>query len=231
MSSRKQSGFLKRGIILLSGGIDSVTTLYFARKKGYKLIALIFDYNQRHKKEIRQAEKIARINKVECYRIKIDLAWTKSALTCKNIKVPLNRHLGSKKIPLTYVPGRNVIFLSYAFSLADSRQAKKIFIGAHIQDYSGYPDCRPEFLKKFELAVNLGIKQKGVKIVAPLIKKDKTGIIKMGRSLGVPFELTWSCYKGGEFPCLECDSCRFRIRAFENLGMKDPLLGRRLTQI
>lgn len=227
MSSRKQHGFLKKGVILLSGGIDSVTTLYFARKNGYKLIALIFDYRQRHKKEIRQAEKIAKINKVGYYRLKIDLAWTKSSLTRKNIEVPSGRDLSGKEIPSTYVSARNVIFLSYAFSLADSWGAKKIFIGAHTQDYSGYPDCRPEFLKSFELAVNLGIKQKGVKIAAPLIKKDKKGIIKMGRSLGVPFELTWSCYQGGEFPCLECDSCRFRIRAFESLGMEDPLLRRR----
>jgi 7-cyano-7-deazaguanine synthase len=122
------------------------------------------------------------------------------------------------------VAARNIVFLSYAFSLAESIGAKSIFIGAHIQDYSGYPDCRPEFLKAFEKAANIGMKRGDIKIAAPLINKSKAGIIKLGLKLGVPFEHTWSCYQGLRYPCQKCDSCRFRIKAFKELGLSDPLL-------
>lgn len=214
----------KKAVILLSGGIDSATTLYLARERGYKLSGLIFDYGQRHKKEIDSAKKIAVLNKIKYWVEKIDIGWTKSSLTDLKIKVATKRSLGSNKIPLTYVAGRNIIFLSYAASLADSILAKKIFIGVHIQDYSGYPDCRPQFLKSFEKAINSGLKFKGVKIEAPLLNKNKQEIIKLGHKLGVPFGLTWSCYMGGRKPCLRCDSCRFRLRAFNSLGLVDPLL-------
>ena len=214
----------RRAVILLSGGIDSATTLYLAKKKGYKLSGLIFDYGQRHKKEIDCAKKLAKLNKIKYWVEKSDIAWTKSSLTDLKIKVATKRSLGSNKIPLTYVAGRNIIFLSYAASLADSILAKKIFIGAHIQDYSGYPDCRPEFLKSFQNAINSGLKFKGVKIEAPLLNKNKQEIVKLGHKLGVPFGLTWSCYNGGRKPCLRCDSCRFRLRAFNGLGLVDPLL-------
>ena len=217
----------RRGIILLSAGIDSTVTLYLAKKYGYKLTALIFDYNQRHKREIRQAEKISTLNNVNYRLVKINLGWVKSSLTKKNIRIPSNRDLAEKKIPSTYVPGRNIIFLSYAVSLAESFRIKNIFIGAHIEDYSGYPDCRPEFLDSFQEAVNSGIKEKPVKIIAPLIDKSKKEIIKLGVDLGVPFGDTWSCYEGGKFPCKKCDSCRFRMRAFKSLGIKDPLLRHR----
>jgi len=222
---RSVSG-MKKGVILLSGGIDSAVTLYFAKSKGYRLKALVFDYNQRHKKEIEYAKKIARLNKIDYRLIKCDLSWVRSSLTEKKLKVPSQRDLGGKDIPLTYVSGRNIIFLSYAASLAESIKAKAIFIGAHIQDYSGYPDCRPDFLKSFQKALNLGIKDKGLKIVAPLLNRKKRDIIRMGIRLGVPFEYTWSCYRGGKFPCLRCDSCRFRRKAFMSLGLVDPLKGR-----
>jgi len=215
---------MKRGIILLSGGIDSAVTLYFAKNKGYYFEALIFDYNQRHKKEIDCAKKIARLNKIDYRIIKCDLSWVKSSLTEKRLKVPSQRNLKGKDIPLTYVSGRNIIFLSYAASLAESIKAKAIFIGAHIKDYSGYPDCRPNFLNSFQRALNLGLKNKGLRIVAPLLNKKKGDIIRIGRRLGVPFEHTWSCYQGGKAPCLECDSCRFRTAAFLKLGLRDPLL-------
>jgi len=208
---------MKRAVILLSGGIDSATTAYYAKKQGYRLTALIFDYNQRHKKEIDYAKKIAKLNKFDYFVETIDLSWAKSSLTNKKIKVPFKRSLKSKRIPSTYVAARNIIFLSCAFSLAESIGAKKIFIGAHIQDYSGYPDCRPEFLKAFEGAVNSGMNDKNIKLIAPLIKKDKKAIIKLGLKLGVPFAYTWSCYTGGSYPCKKCDSCRFRIRAFKEL--------------
>jgi len=216
----------KNAVILLSGGLDSAVTLYYAKNRGYKLTAAIFDYNQRHRKEINCAKRIARLNGLKCYVIKIRLNWTKSSLTNKRIKVSLNRSLTSKDIPFTYVSGRNIIFLSYAASLAESIGARTIFIGAHIQDYSGYPDCRPEFLRAFEQALGEGLKNKGVRIIAPLLSKSKKEIIQLGLRLKVPFEHTWSCYQGGSKPCSRCDSCRFRISAFKELRMKDPLLAK-----
>ena len=214
---------MKKGVILQSGGIDSAVTLYLAKSRGYQLRALIFDYNQRHKKEIERAKRIADLNKIDYQIVKCNLSWVKSALTKREIKVPSGRKLAGKNIPLTYVSGRNIIFLSYAASLAESIKAKAIFIGAHIEDYSGYPDCRPDFLNSFQRALNLGLKDKGLKIFAPLLKKKKKDIIRIGNRLGVPFEHTWSCYQGGRFPCLRCDSCRFRRKAFISLGLSDPL--------
>jgi len=215
---------MKRGVILLSGGLDSAVTLYFAKNKGYKLSGLIFDYGQRHRKEIACAKKIAQLNKIDYRLIKCDLSWVKSSLVDKNIKVSLKGSLKSKDLPLTYVSGRNIIFLSYAASLAETIKAKAIFIGAHIQDYSGYPDCRPNFLNGFQKALNLGLRDKGLKIIAPLLNKSKKDIIAMGIKLKVQFEHTWSCYQGGKTPCLSCDSCRFRISAFTELGLVDPLI-------
>lgn len=215
---------MEKAVILLSGGLDSATTLYYALRQGYALTALIFDYAQRHKKEIAHAKKLSQSNHVAHHIVKIDLSWAVSSLTDKRLSVPLNQDLNAKKIPITYVAGRNIIFLSYAFSLAESIGAEKIFIGAHVQDYSGYPDCRPEFLTAFQHAVNRGMKDKKIKIVAPLVGKSKKDIIKLGMKLGVPFQHTWSCYQGGRKPCMKCDSCRFRIKAFEELGMTDPLL-------
>ncbi|MCF7907533.1 MAG: 7-cyano-7-deazaguanine synthase QueC [Candidatus Omnitrophica bacterium] len=213
---------MKKAVVLLSGGIDSVTTLYYAKRKGYKLTALIFDYKQRHRKEIGFAKRVARLNRIDYFVQRIDLSWTKSSLTNKKIKVPSRRNLKSKSIPLTYVAGRNIIFLTYAFSLAESIGAKSVLIGAHIQDYSGYPDCRPDFLEAYGRAINKGLKDKGIKLVAPLINKDKKSIIRLGLKLKVPFNYTWSCYGGNKRPCESCDSCRFRIKAFRDLGLIDP---------
>ena len=224
MKRKKQISRRKGAIVLLSGGIDSVTTLYYAKKKGYQITALIFDYGQRHKKEINCAKKIAALSKVKYSVVKIDLPWSASSLIDKKAKVPKGRNLKTKYIPSTYVAGRNIIFLSYAFSLADSIKAQKVFIGAHIQDYSGYPDCRPQFIKAFAKAANKGLKNKNIGVAAPLINKSKKEIIKMGLGLGVPFKYTWSCYEGGKRPCLKCDSCRYRIGAFKELGMRDPVI-------
>ena len=228
MKRKKQlSKGKKKAVVLLSGGIDSATTLYFAKKKGYRITALIFDYAQRHRKEIACARRIAALNKVKYQIVKVDLPWTASSLTDRGIKVPKNRNLKAKYIPSTYVAGRNIIFLSYAFSLAESICASKVFIGAHTQDYSGYPDCRPQFLSNFNKAVNQGLKNKNIEIIAPLINKSKKEIIRAGIKLGVPFEHTWSCYEGKRSPCAKCDSCCYRIKAFEELGLRDPLLEKR----
>ncbi len=212
----------ERGVILLSGGIDSTVTLYLARKYGIDCFGLIFDYGQRHKKEIYYALKNVRRLRIPYQVVRLELPWGGSALTDRRLRIPTG---GIKKgIPLTYVPARNLIFLSFAFSLAEVIKAKKIFIGAHTQDYSGYPDCRPDFLNSFQISANLGIKDRGIEIVAPLLDKRKSEIIKIGLSLGVDFTQTWSCYKGGRLPCLKCDSCRYRMRGFKEARIRDPLL-------
>jgi len=212
---------MSKGVILLSGGLDSAVTLYSAKSKGYKLTALLFDYGQRHKKELVCAKKLCALTKTPFRLARIGLDWAKSSLTNKKIQVPKNRDLNRPDIPLTYVAGRNIIFLSYAFSLAESIGAQKVFIGAHVQDYSGYPDCRPEFLWNFNRAVSLGLKDKNIKLVAPLIDLSKIEIIKLGLRLKVPFQYTWSCYQGGRKPCGKCDSCRFRAKAFAELGIRE----------
>lgn len=211
----------KKAVILLSGGIDSTTTLYWAKNKGFDLVALIFDYEQRHKKEIFFAKKICKLNEIPYYLQKIKINWVKSSLVNKELKIPLQRNLKEKQIPSTYVSGRNIIFLSYAFSLAESLERDFILIGAHIEDYSGYPDCRPNFLSLFNRAVNLGLTTK-IKILSPLINKSKKEILKLGLKLKVPYQFTWSCYFGGKYPCLKCDSCYFRLKGFKELGLEDP---------
>ncbi|MCF7873094.1 MAG: 7-cyano-7-deazaguanine synthase QueC [Candidatus Omnitrophica bacterium] len=211
----------EKAIILLSGGLDSATTLFLAKQKNFSIKALIFDYGQKHKKEIKAAKKIAKIAKVGYRIVTVKIPWSKSSLTDTAKKVP-EKFTG--KIPSTYVPGRNIIFLSYAASFAEAIGARAIFIGAHTQDYSGYPDCRKNFLEKFNQAVNLGIAGKRIKLHYPLISKNKKEIIQLGLRLGVPFKYTWSCYNGSKYPCQRCDSCRFRINGFNQLGLTDPLL-------
>ena len=215
---------MKKAIVLLSGGVDSTVTLYHALDKGYDCSVLIFDYKQRHKVEVKQAIKLAEKLNLAYKVVKIELPWGGSALTDKNIAVPKNQKLDGKNIPATYVPARNSIFLSFAFSFAESIKASKIFIGAHIQDYSGYPDCRPEFLESIEKSIAMGLANSKIKIEAPLLKLNKTQIIKKGLKYGIDFSQTWSCYSGGKEACGVCDSCLYRIRAFNELGLKDPVI-------
>ena len=211
-----------KAVVLLSGGLDSATTLYLARKK-FSCFCLIFDYGQRHKKEIKQAKRIAEISGSRHKVIKLTLPLISSSLTNKKIAVRKNK----KGIPPTYVPGRNTIFLSIALSIAEDIGAKAIFIGANAIDFSGYPDCRPGYYHAFRklasLATKSGVEGKEIKISTPLIDKTKAQIIKTGIKLGVPYALTWSCYRGGKTPCGECDSCYYRAKGFKEAGIKDPL--------
>lgn len=202
---------MKKAIVLLSGGMDSAVTLYIAKKRGYKVSCLIFDYGQRHKKEITCAKRLARLTGSEYSLLKIRLPWKQSALLDKSLKVPDGRKFSG--IPVTYVPARNTIFISFALSFAEAKGARAIFIGANARDFSGYPDCRPVYFKKFSELLKKATKAKGIKLEAPLLHKTKKEISAIGKRLGVDFDLTWSCYKGGKRPCGRCDACRLRARA------------------
>lgn len=220
----------KKAVILLSGGLDSATTLYYARSKGYSCECLIFDYGQRHKKEIRSAKKIARSCGAKYEIIKINLPWKGSSLLDTKMSIPEGRSPGrmKKNIPDTYVAARNTIFLSFATSYAEVRGAEAIFIGANAIDFSDYPDCRPAYYEAFRKVIRQGTKagigRRPIKIITPLIDKTKARIIKMGTRLKVPYEYTWSCYKGARRPCLECDSCILRAKGFREAGLNDPAL-------
>jgi len=216
----------KKAIVLLSGGLDSTTLLYLARKKGYKCSCLIFDYNQRHKKELNYAVRIAKKNDSEYRIVKFSLPWKGSSLLDKSFSIP-KISLNKKSIPSTYVSARNIIFLSFAVSFAEVSGASAIFIGANQIDYSGYPDCRDDFFKSFKQMINKGTKNgKKIAIKTPLINLTKAGIIKLGDKLKVPYQFTWSCYRGGKFPCGTCDSCMFRAKGFKQARVIDPLLER-----
>ncbi|MBI3601450.1 MAG: 7-cyano-7-deazaguanine synthase QueC [Candidatus Omnitrophica bacterium] len=219
---------MNKAVVLLSGGLDSATTLYDAKARGFRCHCLIFDYHQRHRREITSAVAVAKKSGCSYSVVKINLPWKGSALLDKNITVPQNRRLDRKGIPVTYVPARNIIFLSFAASCAEAMGARKIFIGANAIDYSGYPDCRPAFMNSFEAALRRGLKTgvrgQGISIETPLIRKTKAQIVKLAVKLKVPFQLTWSCYQGGRKPCGVCDSCRFRAKGFEEAGVKDTTI-------
>ncbi|NQV04292.1 MAG: 7-cyano-7-deazaguanine synthase QueC [Candidatus Omnitrophica bacterium] len=206
---------MKKAIVLLSGGMDSAVVLYLARKKGYKVYCLIFDYGQRHRKEIGFARRLARRTKVDYFVLKIGLPWKGSVLLDKTLRVPERKRFSG--IPSTYVPARNTIFISFAMSFAEAIGAKAIFIGANARDFSGYPDCRPMYFKRFNELVKKATKASAIKIETPLLYKEKKEIARIGKSLSVPFELTWSCYKGGRKPCLRCDACLLRSKALGRL--------------
>ncbi|MFA5553158.1 MAG: 7-cyano-7-deazaguanine synthase QueC [Phycisphaerae bacterium] len=222
----------KKAIVLLSGGLDSATTLAIAKNLGYGCYAMTFLYGQRHKQEIISAKKVAcAFNAAEHRIIDIDLkSFGGSALTDKNIAVPKDRADIDKIIPVTYVPARNTIFLSYALAWAEIIGAYDIFIGVNSSDYSGYPDCRQEFIDAFEkmanLAVAAAVQGRGhFSIHTPIINMTKAQIIKTGTELGVDYLLTHSCYDPDEQgrSCGRCDSCLLRLKGFAQAGLQDPI--------
>ena len=223
-------------VVLLSGGLDSTTVLAVARSEGFGVHALSFRYGQRHALEVEAAKRIARAAGVVSHHIvDIDLrAFGGSALTA-DIDVPKDRDLrgespGASEIPVTYVPARNTIFLSYALALAEVIESSTIFIGVNALDYSGYPDCRPEYIEAFERMANLGIRasvegKTRITIRAPLISLTKSAIITLGKSLGVDYSQTTSCYDptaAGE-ACGRCDACQLRLKGFSEAGFDDPI--------
>src|SRR5229473_4357623 len=221
----------KKAVVLLSGGLDSSTALAIAHHEGFELHTLSFDYGQRHQREVEAAGAIARHYHVQVQKtVTIDLrAFGGSALTA-GFDVPHARSLEkmSQEIPITYVPARNTIFLSFALAYAEVTDANDIFLGINAIDYSGYPDCRPEYLEAYERMANLATKattQDGrvFHIHAPLIHMNKAEIIRRGVELDVPYVYTWSCYEGWVLACGTCDSCLLRLNGFAEAGLKDPI--------
>lgn len=252
---------MKRAVVLLSGGLDSSTTLAIAGAEGYELYALSFDYGQRHNIELKSAARIAESLGVKKHLVtRFDMRAIGGSALTDEIDVPKNDSRGVSRyaldnesakgektpalIPVTYVPARNTIFLSFALAWAEVLQAADIFIGANAVDYSGYPDCRPEYLRAFEAMANLATKvavegKIRVSIHAPLLSLTKSEIIKKGIELGLDYSLTWSCYDpqprtearrgtselSDYLPCGRCDSCLFREKGFEEAGVSDPVFG------
>lgn len=225
-----------KAVVLLSGGLDSSTVLYQAQADGYDCYALSFDYGQRHRTELKSAQAIAESAQVKAHQVvSFNLrAWGGSALTDDQIDLPQDRNIEtmSQGIPVTYVPARNTIFLSFALSYAEALHADRVYIGVNALDYSGYPDCRPDYVAAMQTVFDLGTKTgregKPITITAPLVNLHKTEIIQLGNRLGVPWVKTWSCYSDGgdgdvSLACGKCDACRLRLAAFDELGLVDPV--------
>jgi 7-cyano-7-deazaguanine synthase len=227
---------VSKAVVLLSGGLDSSTVLFEARANGLDCYALSFDYGQRHRQEMDAAHAIALSAQVTDHQVvTFNLGqWGGSALTDTTLALPSGRSPSemTADIPITYVPARNTIFLSFALSYAEAIGADRIYIGVNQLDYSGYPDCRPDFIAAIQEAFRLGTRQgrEGIpiEIAAPLLNLRKTDIIGLGNKLGVPWAKTWSCYSDGgsatpPMACGVCDSCQLRLAAFAELGLEDPL--------
>ncbi len=222
---------MKKAVVLLSGGLDSTVALAIAESEGYEICALSFHYGQRHAKELESAKKIADHYHVKEHKImNLDLSQLgASALTDGSIAIPEGRGIENvgKDIPVTYVPARNTILLSIALGYAEAMDAGTIFIGANALDYSGYPDCRPDYFEAFQRVAELGTKRgvegEPIRIMHPLINMRKSDIVKKGLELNAPLHLTWSCYYGGEKACGKCDSCLLRLKGFKEAGIEDPI--------
>ena len=222
---------MQRAVVLLSGGLDSYTAAAVAARDGFELFALTIEYGQRHKREIEAARLVAkRLGVARHVEVSVDLsAFGGSALTA-GLEVPKDRPLDTPDIPITYVPARNTVFLSLALAWAEVLGAEDLVIGVNALDYSGYPDCRPEFVRAFEalarLATRAGVDGAPLRVRTPLLELSKADIIRLGMSLGLDYGLTHSCYDplpDGR-PCSHCDSCMLRARGFAEAGIADPLL-------
>ncbi len=218
-------------VVLLSGGLDSATALAIARARGFRCHALSFRYGQRHAVELAAAARVAAAQGVAAHHVvDIDLRWIGGSALTADIAVPKDRAVADMEhgVPITYVPARNTIFLSYALAWAEVLGSRDIFIGVNVYDYSGYPDCRPEYIEAFErmarLATRAGVEGRGLTIHAPLIELDKAGIIRAGVALGVDYGITHSCYDPGAdgAACGHCDSCLLRKKGFSEAGVNDP---------
>jgi 7-cyano-7-deazaguanine synthase len=223
----------KRAVVLLSGGVDSSTAAVLAREQGFELHALSFRYGQRHERELESAKKVAVFVGAASHRVlEFDLRAIGGSALTDCIDVPKDRtaeEIG-RGIPLTYVPARNTIFLSFALAVAERIGAETIFFGANQLDYSGYPDCREEYILAFEQMANLATKtgaegKSRIKIAVPLIHMTKAQIVKQGLALGLDYGLTWSCYDPApdDRACGLCDSCQLRLKGFEEAGITDPI--------
>ncbi|MFP3871671.1 MAG: 7-cyano-7-deazaguanine synthase QueC [Candidatus Natronoplasma sp.] len=221
---------MSRAVVLLSGGLDSSTTLGIAAQEHDELCALTFRYGQTHDREIKSAERLASHYSVEEHKILdiplADIGESSLLVTGGDIPQHEEEYIG-ERIPSTYVPARNIIMLSYALCYGESIDAEAIYIGANARDYSGYPDCRPEFYDAFERMAEEGTKRgvegSPINIEYPLIDMTKKEIVEKAHELCVPLEMTWSCYRGGKKACGECDSCKLRLKGFKEAGLEDPI--------
>ncbi len=222
---------MSKAVVLVSGGLDSATTAAMARSDGYDLYALSFDYGQRHSRELDSARAVAAsLGARDHVIITFDMRKIGGSALTDDIEVPVDRESDEigEGIPVTYVPARNTIFLSFALGYAETIGAQDIFIGVSQVDYSGYPDCRREFIDAFETTANLATKaavegKARFRIHTPLVHLSKAETIRKGLELGVDYSLTWSCYLGGKKPCGRCDSCKLRLAGFQQAGAEDPL--------
>ena len=215
-------------VVVLSGGLDSTVCLALAARDGDDVVALTFDYGQRHRVEIDRARSIAQRYGAEWLRVQLDASqWGGSALTDASLAIPTGG-VEPDVIPVTYVPARNLVFLSVAVGVAEARDADAVYLGVNALDYSGYPDCRPEFIESFQrtaaLALKRGVEGRPVEIRTPLIDLTKADIVRLGVEVGAPLDLTWSCYAGFDRPCGGCDACRLRAKGFAEAGVDDPAL-------
>jgi 7-cyano-7-deazaguanine synthase len=216
-------------LVLLSGGLDSTVCLAVARRQAHPVVALTVDYGQRHRVELERAAAVAARLGTEHLVVRVDLSpWAGSALTDPSVEVPDAARGTEEGIPVTYVPARNLIFLALAAGVAEARAVDHVYIGVNSLDYSGYPDCRPEFIDAFRTAAGLALKRgvEGRPLVfhTPLVDLTKAAIVRLGVDVAAPLDLTWSCYRGGPRPCGRCDACALRARGFAEARLVDPAL-------
>lgn len=218
---------MSAAVVLSSGGLDSTVCLALAVREAGPVWALTVDYGQRHRIELERAAAVADHYRCDHVVVRLDLGqWGGSALTDPDIEVPAAE--GGEAIPVTYVPARNLVLLSLAAGMAEARGADWIYLGVNALDYSGYPDCRPEFVAAFERALALGLKRgvegRPLQVRTPLVDHTKAAIVRLGMEVGAPLGLTWSCYRGDHRPCGACDACALRAKGFAEAGFPDPAL-------